>query len=61
MDSEIMVLIDREVALLPKTRCMDRVYRERLYSFWKHKLSSKFPGDDEYQYIAKELARKYRV
>ena len=61
MDSEIVGLIDREVALLPRTRSRNREYRERLYQFWKQELSSKFPGHEEVEYIAKAVARKYRL
>ena len=61
MDGEIVGLIDREVALLPRTRSRNREYRERLYTFWKYELSSKFPGHEEGAYIAKAVAQKYRV
>ena len=61
MASEVMELIDREVALLPRARCRNREYRERLYQFWKYELSSKFPGHEEGQYIAKVVSEKYKV
>lgn len=61
MDSEIMGMIDREVALLPRTRSRNRRYLWRMYEDGKSKLSSKFPGNEEYQYIGKAVARKYRL
>ena len=59
MDSEVMGLIDREVALLPRTRSRNRKYRWRMYEAGKTKLYAKFRGHEEY--IAKAIARKYRV
>ena len=61
MDSEIMGMIDREVALLPRTRSRNLRYLWRLYEEGKTKLSFKFPGHEENQYIGKVLARKYRL
>ena len=59
MDSQIIYLIDREVALLPRSRSRNRKYRWRLYEAGKTKLYAKFRGHEEY--IAKAIAQKYRV
>ena len=59
MDSEVMELIDREVARLPKARRRKRIYRERLYIAGKTKLCAKFKGYEEY--VCKAVARRYRL
>jgi hypothetical protein len=59
MDGEIMEMIDREVALLPRARSRKLTYRARLYIAGKTKLCTMFKGHEEY--VCKAVARKYRV
>ena len=59
MDSEIMELIDSQVALLPRARSRKYTYRERLYIAGKTKLCTMFKGDEEY--VCKAVARRYRL
>ena len=59
MDREIMELIDRQVALLPRARIRKRTYRERLYISGKTKLCAMFKGHEEY--VCKAVARRYRL
>ena len=61
MDSEIMGLINAEVAKLPQLRRKRRYNRYRLYEIGKKKLCGMFPGGNEYEYICKAIAKKYGV
>ena len=59
MASEIMDLIDAEVARLPARGKRNARYRQ--YEDGKSRLCGMFPGYAEYEYICKAIARKYGI
>ena len=58
MDSKIVELIDRAVDRLPEK---NDVLRHKQYKAAQQLLCERFPGSEEYQYISKELAKKYEI
>lgn len=58
MDNKIMDLINTAIDRLP-ARSKKKKFRERQYVEAKKELCARFPGDDEYQYICKAVAKKY--
>jgi hypothetical protein len=59
MDSKIMGLIDAEVARLPAKGKKNIRYRQ--YEDAKNRLSRRFPGYAEYEYLCKAIAKKYGI
>lgn len=59
MGSEIMGLIDAEVACLPAKGKKNIRYRQ--YEEAKSRLCRLFPGYAEYEYICKAIAKKYGI
>ena len=59
MDSEIMGLINAEVARLPAPGKKNIRYRQ--YEDGKSRLCQLFPGYAEHEYICKAIAKKYGI
>ena len=59
MDSEIVGLINAEVARLPVKG--KKAIRYRQYEDGKRRLCRMFPGYAEYEYICKAIAKKYGI
>lgn len=57
MDSKVMDLINREIKRLPARKKVRN--RDSQYEAAKKYLCDKFPGQEEYQYICRAIARKY--
>ncbi len=59
MDSKIMDLIQKEISKLPVDR--NSKYSFRHYNEAKQQLCEKYPGHEEGEHIAKELAKKFGI
>ena len=59
MDSKIMAMIDKDVNRCRVLKKGENRYLQ--YNETKKRLSRKYPGRKEYEYIGKAVAKKYRV